>query len=78
MRELNQLISESLISDEERRKARLGGCGDEMQYLRERKETALKKNLEASHVTRSRYQYHSIQNEAPLEETGRDISLWGK
>lgn len=56
MRELNQLISEYLISDEERRKARLGVCGDEKQFLREReRREAFKRNLEASHVTSSKY-----------------------
>ena len=29
---MRELRSESLIRDEERMKARLGGCGDEMQY----------------------------------------------
>jgi hypothetical protein len=48
-------------------KARLGGCGNEVQY--EREEKAFKRNLEASHVTRSKYlPTASIENESSLEE----------
>jgi hypothetical protein len=36
-------------------KARLGGCGDEMEYSREKEVKAFKRNLEASHVIRSKY-----------------------
>jgi hypothetical protein len=70
---MRELISESLIRDEERMKARLGGCGDEMPYSREEEVKAFKRNLEASHVTRSKY-LSRYSNESSLEET----SLYGK
>lgn len=44
-----------------------------MQYERQREEKTFKKTMEASHVTRSKYQYPSIQNEESLDET----SLYG-
>jgi hypothetical protein len=34
---MRELISESIVRDKERMKARLGGCGGEMQYSREKK-----------------------------------------
>ena len=38
--EMRELISESLVSDEERMKAQLGLCVDEKRYERERRESS--------------------------------------